>query len=242
MVCRPERVVSGYSGAHGFARVASRVVRRDGGEEVAHHRDVARPDGEHVVVRRLIRHEDRHVVSVRPVLGVRLTDGVVRLLAFQDGQSQPDVRGHHQVPPRLGEGPLPVHRDVDRAGRHRRDPVERGCPGLFEPRPSRAQAPCTSTPRITAPERSALTNRAPRRFASTNSAPFRSSDRVKVVVIPSPSCVLLPQADKPVAGGGRCHRPDRLPQRSSRARGNRQARAVGRPWARLCGSVPTKPC
>jgi hypothetical protein len=37
-------------------------------------------------------------------------------------------------------------------------------------------APYTSTPRITTPDRSALTNRAPRRSASTNSAPFSSSD------------------------------------------------------------------
>ena len=46
----------------------------------------------------------------------------------------------HQVPQRLRERPLAVHRHVDRAGRHRRDPLERGRPGALERGPGRAQA------------------------------------------------------------------------------------------------------
>ena len=44
------------------------------------------------------------------------------------------------MPQRLRERPLAGHRDVDRAGRHRRDALERGRPGALERGPGRAQA------------------------------------------------------------------------------------------------------
>ena len=63
-----------------------------------------------------------------------------RLLDLQDRPAQPHVGGQDQVPQRLRERPLAVHRHVDRAGRHRRDPLERGRPGALERGPGRAQA------------------------------------------------------------------------------------------------------
>jgi hypothetical protein len=44
------------------------------------------------------------------------------------------------VPQRLRKGPLATHRQVGRAGGHRRDPVERGRPGSLERGPGRPQA------------------------------------------------------------------------------------------------------
>ena len=116
------------------------LVGGDGGEEVAHHRDAARAGLEHLGVRRCDRREDRHVRGRRPRCRRPQAEGVERLLDLQDRPAQPRVRGQDQVPQRLRERPLAGHRDVDRAGRHRRDALERGRPGALERGPGRAQA------------------------------------------------------------------------------------------------------
>jgi hypothetical protein len=132
-------MVSGYSGAHGFLRVAARSSEMTGGKEVAHHGDAARPDLEHVAVRRCDRREDRRVVAVGLVLGVGLTGGVERLLGVQDRPARPCVRGHDQVPQRLSERPLAADRNTGRASRHRRDPLEGGRPRPLQHSPGSAQ-------------------------------------------------------------------------------------------------------
>jgi hypothetical protein len=65
---------------------------------------------------------------------------VERLLDVQDRPAQPRVGGHDQVPQRLRERPLAAYRNIDHASRHRRDPLEGGCPRALERGSGRAQA------------------------------------------------------------------------------------------------------
>ena len=116
------------------------LVGGDAREEVAHHRDPARPGLQDLGVRRRLRREDRQVHAVARRPRVELTERVERLVEPQDRLAQPRVRGEHQVPQRLRERPLTVHRHVDGPGGHRGDPVEGGRPRALQHGPRRAQA------------------------------------------------------------------------------------------------------
>src|SRR5215472_458842 len=61
----------------------------EGGEEVAHHRDPARPDIKHLGVRRRDRGEDRQVKAVFLGAGVPETDRVERPLGLEYGTAEP---------------------------------------------------------------------------------------------------------------------------------------------------------
>ena len=143
----------------GALRVPARrgqLVGRDRGEEVAHHRDAAGRtsstsayDGATVVKIDMSKPSSSEPASRWPMR-------VERLFDLQDGPAQPRVRGKDQVPQRLRERPLAVHRDVDRAGRHRRDAVERRRPGALEHGPGRAQAVRIRRPPLGRPGKAAV--------------------------------------------------------------------------------------
>jgi hypothetical protein len=116
------------------------VVRGEGGDEVAHHRDAVCSSLEHLVVGRAVRCSDRRLEAVVLGAGVRQAERVERRFELEDGATQPHVRGVDQVAQGLRERPLPVDGHVDRAGRHRRDALERGRPGALERGPGRVQA------------------------------------------------------------------------------------------------------
>ena len=104
----------------GFVR-RGQLLRGDGGEQVAHHRDPPGPDIEHVVpVGASVRRSTGR--GRRPHTAFGLTHPVVRRSSEERPPSH--CPWPYQVPQRLRDRPLAVHRDIHAASRHRLDALE----------------------------------------------------------------------------------------------------------------------